>query len=103
MSSQDQAVVTINLAPHGFKHVASGKVREIFEVDEHTFLFVATDRISAYDVILENVSDALLGLFASLVRRGVTSMSKHTSRHKEQYFPPCSCVYRHIFHLQQDI
>lgn len=33
-------------------HVASGKVREIYEVDAEHLLFVATDRISAYDVIL---------------------------------------------------
>ena len=52
--------------------VASGKVREIYEVDESTLLFVATDRISgmvpkdtadwsdvnlcsAYDVVMMNV------------------------------------------------
>ncbi len=34
------------------KHLASGKVREIYEIDEDRLLFVATDRISAYDVIL---------------------------------------------------
>jgi len=33
-------------------HIASGKVREIYEVDTERLLFVATDRISAYDVIL---------------------------------------------------
>lgn len=33
-------------------HVASGKVREIYEADPEHYLFVATDRISAYDVIL---------------------------------------------------
>jgi phosphoribosylaminoimidazole-succinocarboxamide synthase len=33
-------------------HIASGKVREIYEVDAERLLFVATDRISAYDVIL---------------------------------------------------
>jgi phosphoribosylaminoimidazole-succinocarboxamide synthase len=33
-------------------HLASGKVREIFEIDDEHLLFVATDRISAYDVIL---------------------------------------------------
>ena len=33
-------------------HLASGKVREIYEIDEQNLLFVATDRISAYDVIL---------------------------------------------------
>lgn len=34
--------------------VARGKVRDIYEVDPQTLLFVATDRISAYDVIMEN-------------------------------------------------
>jgi phosphoribosylaminoimidazole-succinocarboxamide synthase len=33
-------------------HIASGKVREIYEIDQDRLLFVATDRISAYDVIL---------------------------------------------------
>ncbi|QEU60147.1 Ade1 [Kluyveromyces lactis] len=34
--------------------VARGKVRDIYQVDEQTLLFVATDRISAYDVIMKN-------------------------------------------------
>ncbi|MFP3913587.1 MAG: phosphoribosylaminoimidazolesuccinocarboxamide synthase [Actinomycetota bacterium] len=34
-------------------HLASGKVREIYEIDDDHLLFVATDRISAYDVILD--------------------------------------------------
>ncbi len=33
--------------------MASGKVREIYSIDPDHLLFVATDRISAYDVILE--------------------------------------------------
>jgi phosphoribosylaminoimidazole-succinocarboxamide synthase len=33
-------------------HIASGKVREIYEIDDEHLLFIATDRISAYDVIL---------------------------------------------------
>ena len=33
-------------------HIASGKVREIYQIDEDRLLFVATDRISAFDVIL---------------------------------------------------
>jgi phosphoribosylaminoimidazole-succinocarboxamide synthase len=36
-------------------HVASGKVREIYEIDSDSYLFVATDRISAYDVILDQL------------------------------------------------
>lgn len=34
--------------------VARGKVRDIYAVDENTLLFVATDRISAYDYIMKN-------------------------------------------------
>lgn len=36
--------------------VASGKVRDLFAVDDDTLLFVASDRISAFDVVMDNVS-----------------------------------------------
>lgn len=39
--------------------VASGKVRDLYAIDDETLLFVASDRISAYDVIMENVSHSL--------------------------------------------
>src|SRR5262245_29346337 len=32
----------------------SGKVREIYDVDENTILFTSSDRVSAYDVIMNN-------------------------------------------------
>lgn len=35
------------------KHVYSGKVRELYETDEGVLLLVATDRISAFDHVLE--------------------------------------------------
>ncbi|CAI6335816.1 unnamed protein product [Periconia digitata] len=35
--------------------VASGKVRDLFAIDDNTLLFVASDRISAYDVVMQNV------------------------------------------------
>ena len=37
-----------------FPLIARGKVRDIYQVDDNTLLFVATDRISAYDVIMAN-------------------------------------------------
>jgi phosphoribosylaminoimidazole-succinocarboxamide synthase len=37
------------------KHVGSGKVRELFDVDDDRLLLVATDRISAYDVVLPQI------------------------------------------------
>ncbi|GAA4809111.1 phosphoribosylaminoimidazolesuccinocarboxamide synthase [Tomitella cavernea] len=35
-----------------YKHLSTGKVRELYEIDEKTLLMVASDRISAYDHIL---------------------------------------------------
>jgi phosphoribosylaminoimidazole-succinocarboxamide synthase len=34
------------------KHVYSGKVRDVYEVDADTLLFIASDRISAFDVVM---------------------------------------------------
>src|SRR5438045_1990873 len=33
-------------------HVDSGKVRDVYEVDDRRLLFVASDRISAFDVVM---------------------------------------------------
>jgi phosphoribosylaminoimidazole-succinocarboxamide synthase len=38
--------------PEGFTHVYSGKVRDLYETPEGRLLFVASDRISAYDWVL---------------------------------------------------
>lgn len=35
-----------------YQHIASGKVRELYRIDDQHLLFVASDRISAYDHIL---------------------------------------------------
>ncbi|CAG8542275.1 9090_t:CDS:2 [Acaulospora colombiana] len=35
--------------------VARGKVRDLYRVDDDSLLFVATDRISAFDVIMKNM------------------------------------------------
>jgi phosphoribosylaminoimidazole-succinocarboxamide synthase len=37
-----------------YQHLTSGKVRELYRIDDKHLLFVATDRISAYDFILES-------------------------------------------------
>jgi len=36
-----------------YEHLSAGKVREIYEIDHDTLLMVVTDRISAYDFVLE--------------------------------------------------
>src|SRR5574337_850745 len=37
-----------------YQHLASGKVRELYRIDDKHLLFVATDRISAFDYILDS-------------------------------------------------
>ena len=36
-----------------YTHIASGKVRDIYDIDDNTLLMVASDRISAFDFALE--------------------------------------------------
>ena len=38
-----------------YQHLTSGKVRELYRIDDEHLLFVATDRISAFDYILDSV------------------------------------------------
>ncbi|KAJ3356451.1 Bifunctional purine biosynthetic protein ade1 [Allomyces javanicus] len=46
------AVITSNCPD--LKLLARGKVRELYDIDEHSLLFVASDRLSAFDVIMKN-------------------------------------------------
>ncbi|KAK4495315.1 hypothetical protein PRZ48_013646 [Zasmidium cellare] len=71
----DNVVTKIEIP--GLKKVASGKVREIFEVDEKTLLFVATDRISAYDVVLENGIPSKGAILTQLSTFWFTLIARH--------------------------
>src|SRR5712691_7872040 len=44
------AVSTLSSLP--LRHLRRGKVREVYEVDEDRLLIVATDRVSAFDVVM---------------------------------------------------
>lgn len=59
--------------------LARGKVRDLYEIDEKTLLFVATDRISAYDVIMENV-----GIVSRQLIRGTTANTTFHVGYPEQ-------------------
>jgi phosphoribosylaminoimidazole-succinocarboxamide synthase len=41
-------------APEGLRPVGSGKVRDLYQVDDDHLLLVASDRISAFDVVLDD-------------------------------------------------
>ncbi len=51
----DNTVITETDLAGALPLVARGKVRDLYAIDDQTLLFVATDRISAYDVIMKNV------------------------------------------------
>ena len=40
--------------PEGLRPLGSGKVRDLYEVDDDHLLLVASDRISAFDVVLDD-------------------------------------------------
>jgi phosphoribosylaminoimidazole-succinocarboxamide synthase len=51
--------VLLSTSIEGLRKIAEGKVRDLYEVNENTLLFVASDRISAYDVIMKNVGSVI--------------------------------------------
>lgn len=51
-TAKSPALITTDVPD--LKFMAKGKVRDIYSVDEDKLLFVTTDRISAYDVIMKN-------------------------------------------------
>src|SRR5580692_2292426 len=48
-SPENEPMNTANVA---LPHVASGKVRDIYEIDDKHLLFVTSDRMSAFDVVM---------------------------------------------------
>eukprot|EP00475_Leptophrys_vorax_P032930 TRINITY_DN5139_c0_g1_i1.p1 TRINITY_DN5139_c0_g1~~TRINITY_DN5139_c0_g1_i1.p1 ORF type:complete len:343 (+),score=104.19 TRINITY_DN5139_c0_g1_i1:39-1067(+) len=50
--SEEQAVLSTDIPE--LKRIYRGKVRDVYEVDEKSRLFVATDRLSAFDVVMVN-------------------------------------------------
>ena len=62
-------------------HIASGKVRELYELDDHRLLLAASDRISVFDVVLPTpIPDkgrVLAGLSAFWFRRTRELLPNH--------------------------
>lgn len=50
--SASQSLLAILPLVAAIQHIASGKVRDVFQVDDERLLIVASDRISAFDVVL---------------------------------------------------
>jgi len=54
--TNQEAVVTQTDLSGIYTKISAGKVRDLYQLDERTLLVVSTDRVSAFDVILNNVS-----------------------------------------------
>lgn len=81
--THSQPVVKTDLSKH-LPLLATGKVREIYSIDDNTLLFVATDRISAYDVVMANGipnKGALLTLISEFWFRYLASQISHLRTH----------------------
>ncbi|KAF4548538.1 Phosphoribosylaminoimidazole-succinocarboxamide synthase [Elsinoe fawcettii] len=75
----DQVVTSLpsSLESHGLTKIATGKVREIYTLSPSTLLFVATDRISAYDVIMKNGVPGKGALLTLMTAHWFDLFSKH--------------------------
>lgn len=71
------SVTSVDLT--GLKKIGQGKVRDVFEVDDKTLLFVASDRVSAFDVVMKNgIPDKGAILTHASVRLILSSQSTHS-------------------------
>ena len=57
MATSDESGAVLQTHIPGKEPIARGKVRDLYEIDSKTLLFCATDRISAFDVVLSNVRE----------------------------------------------
>ena len=96
--TETPVITSIDSRSTGLTHVASGKVREIFGVDPNTLLFVATDRISAFDVVLANgipgkgaLLTRLSAHWFALIKSRIPSLQNHLSVTRRVYPPKDRC------------
>ncbi len=92
------------------KLIARGKVRDVYAVDERQLLFVASDRISAFDVVMKNgipgkgkiltqLSLFWFNLLAEvcpnhLITADMSRMPANVQRHRDQLHGRCMLVRR---------
>jgi phosphoribosylaminoimidazole-succinocarboxamide synthase len=65
----------------GLRHLTSGKVRDLYEVDADRLLLVVSDRISAYDVILDQPIPGKGEVLTALTVFWLTSLAELVEHH----------------------
>jgi phosphoribosylaminoimidazole-succinocarboxamide synthase len=69
------------IAPLPLPHVRRGKVREVFEVDADRLLLVATDRVSAFDVVMREPVPYKGAVLTQLTAWWLTRLSSTLAHH----------------------
>ena len=93
-----EAVTKIDIP--GLKKIYSGKVRDLFHVDEEHMLIVSTDRISAFDHIFPNGipgKGIILNTISSLWFRNIKFIKNHIVEDNFSNFPAPYSAYPEIF------
>src|SRR6201997_3118695 len=84
-----QSLLQASIDLPGIKKLRSGKVREVFDLGD-TLLFVATDRISAFDVILPDPiphKGAVLNQISTFWFKRFSEISNHFVTAQFEEFP----------------
>lgn len=82
------------------KKIYSGKVRDLFHVDDEHMLIVSTDRVSAFDYIFPNGipgKGKILNTISSLWFRNIKFIKNHIVEDNFSNFPAPYCNYPEIF------
>ncbi|KAG8624409.1 hypothetical protein KVT40_007476 [Elsinoe batatas] len=77
MADKPLTTLPSSLEAKDLTKIATGKVREIYQLTPSTLLFVATDRISAYDVIMRNGIPGKGALLTLMTAHWFSLFSKH--------------------------
>lgn len=63
------------------RHVRRGKVREVYEVDRDRLLIVATDRVSAFDVVMHEPVPHKGAVLTQITAWWLTQFERHVAHH----------------------
>lgn len=80
--------------PEGFRHRYTGKVRELFETPTGELLFVASDRISAYDWVLPTEIPGKGAVLTAMSRWWFAQLADIVDNHMTAEPPPPSVAER---------
>ena len=79
MSAASTTVTALSSLP--LRHLRRGKVREVYEVDNERLLIVATDRVSAFDVVMNEPVPRKGAVLTQLTAWWLRQFERHLTHH----------------------